>query len=394
MDDGIGRRRRESEAGAADVVYVFSTVTWQAAAKRGGFASEDRLVRSLLATKRVGRLIICNHFRSRPRKLARDLLEREKIPFPSDERTMLVEPVRWRRRDPVSIVGVQRESAAYDRALAGAARQLGMRDPVVISGHPLVAGFADLAWARAVTWYAIDDWAAHPAYRPWWDAYRESYDRVRVRGRRVAAVSSVLLERLAPTGPSAVVPNGLDPDEWLGETTPPDWLPGLSRPVLVYAGSLDLRLDIEWLSHLAREMPAGTIVLVGAIVDEAHLAPLRVAPNVQIRPPLDRGPLTGLIRGADVGLLPHRRNALTEAMSPLKLFEYLAAGLPVAATDLPPIRRIDHPRVVLAAPGGDFTDACRRALELGRAPDSERLRFIEANSWQVRHDQLLDLALA
>ena len=381
-------------AGARDVVYVFSTVTWQAAARRGWFASEDRLVRSLIASERIDRLVICNHFRSLPRKLVRSVLERDQTPFPSDQRTMLVEPVRWRGRDPVSVAGAERESAAYDRALARAATRLGMRDPVLISGHPVVAGFAEVAWARAVTWYATDDWAAHPGYRPWRDVYRESYARVRARERRVAAVSDVLLERLAPTGPSAVIPNGLDPDEWTGESTPPPWLANLSRPVLVYAGSLDTRLDIGWLSDLADRLPLATIVLVGGIVDEGHLAPLRSRPNIQIRPPLDRGLLTGLVRGSDVGLLPHLQTPLTEAMSPLKLFEYLAAGLPVAATDLAPIRHIEHPRVVLAPPRGDFTGAVQGAIDLGHAREDERLAFVQTNSWRARHSRLLDLALA
>jgi hypothetical protein len=78
-------------------------------------------------------------------------------------------------------------------------------------------------------------------------------------------------------------------------------------------------------------------------------------------------------------------------MSPLKLYEYLAGGRPVLATDLSPVRGIDD-RVVLLGAGGDVVAAARAALDLGPAAESQRLEFIESNSWSQRHEQVLDLA--
>jgi teichuronic acid biosynthesis glycosyltransferase TuaH len=377
-----------------DVVYAFSNVTWQAACRRGFFGAEDRLVRSLLASERIGSLLICNHARSLPVKLIRDVTGADRAPFPADDRTWLLEPLRLRRRDPASIGAVTRGFAWYDRALERAAHRHGLRDPVVITGHPLVAGFSPLSWARSVTWYAVDDWAEHPAYQRWWSAYRASYDRVRDSGRRVAAVSSVLLDRLAPTGAGAVVPNGIAPAEWTTGHQPPEWVARGARPLFVYVGALDSRIDIDWLRALAVAEPAATIALVGPLVEPGHLAPLRALPNVQFHPPVPRQDLAAVVGSADVGLLPHISSRLTQAMSPLKLLEYLAAGLPVAATDLPPVRAFGHPRVALAPAGGDYIDCVRRAQAIGRAPEPERLAFIESNSWRARHDQLLELALA
>jgi teichuronic acid biosynthesis glycosyltransferase TuaH len=378
---------------ARDLVYILSTATWQAAWRRGLFMPEDRLVSSLLASERVGRLLVCNHARSLPFKLIRDLSGADNAPFPTDERTHLVQPVRLRRRDAKSVPAVQRQAAAYDRSVLRAVRKYGLQNPIAIVAHPLVAGMARLSWAQSVTWYATDDWAQHPGYERWWPAYRESYSRIAASGRRVAAVSSVLHDRVAPTAESVVVPNGLDPAEWVGPVAPPGWLAGLPRPVFVYAGTLDSRLDVGWVKSLAEAFASATIVLVGPVVDAAHLAPLRTSSNVQFREPLGRSELTGLIRMADVGLLPHRVTPLTAAMSPLKVLEYLAAGLPVAATDLPPVREFQHPRVVLVPEHGDFALGVQTARDCGSAGEQERLDFIEANSWRSRHEQLLDLAL-
>jgi len=106
-----------------------------------------------------------------------------------------------------------------------------------------------------------------------------------------------------------------------------------------------------------------------------------------------REEITAVLGGADVCLVPHRRTPLTESMSPLKLYEYLAAGRPVAATDLPPVRGIDD-RVVLVADGEDFADAVARALELGPAGEDQRQEFLRKHAWRARHERILDLALA
>ena len=76
---------------------------------------------------------------------------------------------------------------------------------------------------------------------------------------------------------------------------------------------------------------------------------------MHLHPSVARAELVATLRNADLCLLAHRRTPLTEAMSPLKIYEYLAAGMPVIATDLPPVRGIDE-RVLLADTVGEFAD--------------------------------------
>lgn len=80
-------------------------------------------------------------------------------------------------------------------------------------------------------------------------------------------------------------------------------------------------------------------------------------------------------------------------MSPLKIFEYLAGGGPVAATDLPPLRGIEGP-LLLAPPGGDFVAAVREALATGPMQPAARQRFVADNAWSRRTDEVLALSLA
>ncbi len=373
------------------VVYTFDDMTWAAAQQRGMCFPQDQLVLSLLDDPAVERLLICDRPRSAPVKLAKDLVQRP-VKFEANERARLWQPLRLRRQDPVTIAGIERAYAAYDRRLRRVAERFGLERPAIVTSQPLLAGFAELEWAGPVTLFASDDLAAHPDYQPWRAGLLSAYERVAARERRVCAVSHAIVERIAPRGPSAVVPNGVAPEIWLQPEEPPPWLLELPGPRLLYIGTLDSRLDVAALRAVARAWPRGTVALVGPLTDRDHLGPALAEPNVVVHEPVSRRQVAALACAADVCLLPHNRTPLTEAMSPLKLYEYLASGRPTVATDLEPVRRSQGP-VTRVAPGGDFVAGVRTALAAGAIGEAERRAFITANSWASRSAAVKALAL-
>ena len=136
-----------------------------------------------------------------------------------------------------------------------------------------------------------------------------------------------------------------------------------------------------------------SIVVVGPAANMDVVAQLRALPNVHVHEPLPHSEVVGLTHSADVCIMPHHSNALTESMSPLKVYEYCAAGRPVVVTDLSPVRNV-HKTVHLVPPGGSFVEAIHTALKEGPMPEAERQAFLQRNSWKGRHEAILDLALA
>lgn len=378
--------------GARHAIYTFDDITWAAAQARGMCFPQDQLVLAMLRDPAIERLLICDRPRSAPVKLAKDVLQRP-VRFENSERARLWQPLRLRRQDPTGVDALRRSYAAYDRRLRRAAERAGLERPAVITSQPLLAGFAELEWAGPVTLYASDDLAAHRDYQRWREGLLAAYREVGERGRRVCAVSTAILERIDPQGPSAVVPNGVDSDLWSEPSQAPAWFTELPGPRLLYVGTLEDRIDVEALRSVARGWPQGSVVLVGPLVDRSHLAPALAEPNVVLHEAVPREEVASLAHAADACLIPHRQTPLTEAMSPLKLYEYLASGSPTVATDLEPVRRVDGP-VLRVPPGGDFVAAVRLALANGRTPEHDRHRFIEENSWSTRTAEVLALALA
>jgi glycosyltransferase involved in cell wall biosynthesis len=331
-----------------------------------------------------------NPYRSVAGRLWRSVRPRYPEP-PLPEHVHVHEPLRVRRTEPVD---PRRATLRYEVSVRREAGRRQLDRPAVITANPLLAGFGAFDWAGPVTFYAWDDWTSD-VHRPHLvPAFQASFAEVRAKRRRVCAVSEALMARIAPTGPHAVSPNGIEPAEWRDLGDPPEWFAGLPPPRLLYVGSLENRVDVNQIADVAEAYPAGSVVLVGPLQDEAHFTHVSALPNVVIRAGMaPRREVVGLIGAAEACLIPHVGNRLTEAMSPLKLYEYLAGGRPVAAVDLPPIAAVEG-RVALAPVGAPLAPAVARALALGPAPEPERLRFIARHAWSRRFDELLALALA
>jgi glycosyltransferase involved in cell wall biosynthesis len=108
------------------------------------------------------------------------------------------------------------------------------------------------------------------------------------------------------------------------------------------------------------------------------------APNIHV---LDRRPyaaLPGYLAALDCALIPFRATPLTAAVSPIKLYEYLAAGLPVVSTPIPAATALG--REVAVGAGTRFLEAVEQAVAGANdvAAAEARRRRARANTWDHR----------
>lgn len=359
---------------------------------RGGLARPPgRLIQSL-ASADVASLVVANPPRSLATTSVKRVIGRREppVPHPPHGSSVLLEPLALHRAQPRSLRSLRRSQSYFEGNIRRELGRTGIDRPPVVTFNPLTAGFCALDWTGPALYYARDDWAAHPSHRTWWPAHEEAYRLIRRRELPVVAVSMSIIERLQPEGPAMVLPNGIDETEWTVLPDPPAWVESLPRPLFVYVGSLDGRLDVDALEAVRRRFPTGSIVLAGPLRPGNELEDLAKQERVHVVSLRDRTSVVGLVGAADACMLPHRRTPLTESMNPLKLYEYLAAGRPTAATDLKGSRGID-PSIILCHEGEDFADAMAAALDVGPMDETSRLTFIDENRWLRRHAQLLTM---
>ena len=145
--------------------------------------------------------------------------------------------------------------------------------------------------------------------------------------------------------------------------------------VVGYAGHLYAWKGVDVLLQALALVPSARGLIVGGHSAEPDLArvqaqatELGIAERMTFTGLVAPGDVPGLLQGADVLVLPNPASAIsTRFTSPLKLFEYMAAGRPIVASDLPAIREVLRDKVdALLVPPGDaaaLADAIGRLLD-------------------------------
>lgn len=162
---------------------------------------------------------------------------------------------------------------------------------------------------------------------------------------------------------------------------------GAGTPHIGFVGSIDSRVDGGLIVSMAAMRPIWTFEFVGPVIDEAVGAQLESMDNIILSGPARPDELPVRMQHFDAGIIPFRHSTFTRFIYPIKVNEYLAAGLPVVMTDF---AKLDELRgaVEIADDPVAFVNALERSLR----KDNEHIRatrasFASLNSWGVRSAQ-------
>jgi glycosyltransferase involved in cell wall biosynthesis len=193
------------------------------------------------------------------------------------------------------------------------------------------------------------------------------------------------LREMAPDKPAALIENGVQLEHFMSPQPPPPELIALRRPLLIYVGAIDERLDYDAVSALAQGCPDSSIVLIGP--KPARL-PWRPAENIHFLGPRPYDRLAGYLQHADLGLLPLSDHPANAGRSPMKLYEYAAAGLRVVARRTAELERRSEPFVFCYDRSSEFPAVCRKILGLSDDKAMTKSRAAE-QTWTQKAQTLL-----
>jgi glycosyltransferase involved in cell wall biosynthesis len=170
----------------------------------------------------------------------------------------------------------------------------------------------------------------------------------------------------------------------------PDEIGTLPKPIIGFHGLLADWVDFALLKKTAEHFPNGSVVLIGKIAVDAEkkIKILDNVPNIHF---LGRKPyqeLPNYCKGFDVALNPFEINELTLAANPLKVREYLAAGLSVVSTDIPEVRVLSD--CLVGENHEDFIAKIEFALNNPK-PKEEISDGIKHESWEAKIDELREI---
>jgi glycosyltransferase involved in cell wall biosynthesis len=270
---------------------------------------------------------------------------------------------------------------------------------VVWLSHPFHA-FAITAFPeRALLVYDwMDDWEQFeilPVKNP--KTLADLNQRILERADIVLTVSEKLWQRAkAVSRNTFLVPNATDYELFRraadGKPVIPSTMASIPSPRIGYFGSIGDRIDFSLLRQIAEAHPDWSIVMVGSVWpnkrDQAEA--LGSLPNVYFLGAQPYQTLPAFLRGFDVCIIPHTRDALTASMDPIKLYDYLASGKPIVCTPVAGVERFAEVLYIAETPTR-FAGYLETAFQENGSLTAKRLQYARENTWQRRSMQVLQI---
>lgn len=270
------------------------------------------------------------------------------------------------------------------------ARRLLASPPQIWTYNPLTTALVRLPDHAKLIYHCVDDISAQPSM-PAEQIGRFEADLVR-RADHVFVTSRSLEARWSGLGHVTYLPNCVDVVHFRsGCDAGTGPLAAVPRPRVGFVGALaGYKVNCELVLEVARAHPDWSIVLIGPVVDATKgFTELFLQPNVFHLGSCPYEHLPALMKGLDVGLIPARLNRYTTSMFPMKFFEYLAAGVPVVATDLPALQ--EYRDIAAVVKDEDYVSAVEQVLS-GRRPSAQQVDEVVAlNSYTRRTERMLAL---
>ncbi|MCB9780231.1 MAG: glycosyltransferase family 4 protein [Alphaproteobacteria bacterium] len=287
------------------------------------------------------------------------------------------------------------ERLSFARSVAGLVRRL---RPTLVVSRDEVAGAAAAALAPTIV-------EVHklPGRR------QRLYATLLRAARGVVSTNAWKRDALAdlglPAGRVRVLPNGTDVDG-IAAAVPVDLREQLRLPpgarLVLYSGHLHTWKGVETLVDAVPLLgdDVHVALLGGRDKDVARFRETHRHPRLHILGRVSADRVAGHLKAADVLVLPNVpvSQESRHETSPLKLFEYMAAGRPVVASDLPAVREIIDETCAVLVPAGDPAALAAGISGLQSQPAQAAglaeaaLARVQAHSWDRRAAQILDFA--
>ena len=272
--------------------------------------------------------------------------------------------------------------------LRRACRRLRFRNPITLSFVPSSSAVAGSLGESRLVYYCVDEYSEF-----------SGTDRAAIHERECALMqksdvvivsSSRLYEsKRRYNANTFLITHGVDVSHFrkacLKETAIPVDCPR-GRPVIGFFGLIEDWVDLRVIKHLAVARPDWAFPVIGEI--RTDVSSLRSMSNIVFLGRKEYQSLPGYCKGFDVAILPFVINELTLAANPLKLREYLAAGLPVVATPIPEVKRLGN-LVHLATTPEEYLERIEELLARGeRGPRLEASHCMDGESWDSKVEEL------
>lgn len=263
-------------------------------------------------------------------------------------------------------------------------RELGMKEFQLWTFVPTMVELARKMGEKKLIYYCVDEWSKFSFMDS--EAMREMEIRLMKKSDIVFVTAGHLYrDKVQFNKNTFLVEHGVDHEHFsraLNEPHEniPDDVKDVKKPILGFFGLVHEWIDLDLIEYTAKEKPDWSFVFIGK--SSVDISRFQQYANVYFLGQKSYESLPAYCKVFDVGLIPFAINELTLNVNPIKLREYLSAGLPVISTALPEVEKYSD-IVGVAHSKNEFVALAEKTLNTDTSDESKKRSLrMAGETWQ------------
>jgi len=257
---------------------------------------------------------------------------------------------------------------------------------ITIMHWPYQAVFIPPSLKNKVIYEIIDDHTLIPSFKQKWGRIHDKW--VKQAKLLITTADDLHGSYSLIRSDTLLIPNGVNYTDWASNSVlsiPPDLVPAVSKKAIIgYYGSIADWFDWDVWNYAAMKNPDWAFVLLGVPYNGDYQSinnQIKDFENIYYLGAKPYNELPQYLHHFDVATIPFKINDITNACSPVKLFEYMAAKKPIVTTNFREVQK--YQSVLIAKDKFEFAEKIKQALALRN--DTQYLSTLQSeamnNTW-------------
>jgi teichuronic acid biosynthesis glycosyltransferase TuaH len=273
------------------------------------------------------------------------------------------------------------------------AQKENFKNIILWSSYPLITEYFDEINHDISVFDTVDNWCEHASYKKFWPKLKKNYEIIRDKAKLIFILAKNSEKIFHPRQEKIFqITQGIDLGHYqIQNKLINKDIAQIPKPIIGYVGVIqENRIYMDLIEHIAKKNPDKSIVMIGPIWRKEDDERLRQYSNIYLLGAKTYHEIHNYINQFDVGIIPHLVNEFIKYTCPMKLYEYMACGIPIVTTDAPGVEQFKD-YIKITNDFNKFNKFINEELENDSPEKREaRLQIIKEHTWAKKIDQMLN----
>ncbi len=273
------------------------------------------------------------------------------------------------------------------------AQKLGFKNIILWSSYPLITEYFDEINHDISVFDTVDNWCQHASYKKFWPKLKENYKIIRDRAKLIFILSPDSEKIFYPRTENIFqITQGIDLGHYqIKNNLINNDIIRIPHPIIGYVGIIqENRVNIKLIKYIAQKNPDKSIVIIGPVWNKKDYEKLKKHHNIYLLGKKAYREIHDYINQFDVGIIPHLTNEFIKYTCPMKLYEYMACGIPIVTTDTPGVEQFKK-FIKISNDFEEFNNFINMELKTNSIDKiNARLQIIKEHTWANKINQMLN----